>query len=252
MKMRLAWAALDKSWTLYCGKFAVPPGEAPSLLVSYAYLKEFMRFRRSLIYTEWVLDSGAFTANSQGKEIKLDDYIDACKALMETAPEPVEIFALDVIGDHEATIRNTEKMWEAGIKAIPCYHVNEPEWVLEKIAKEYPKIALGGMAVLRGRRRRDWVKECFDKIWPKKVHGFGVADKEGCLIVPWDTTDASSWIMGPQAYGRWRKFGYLGIRDVVGLRSELTEVRRLEEMSRTIWKDELDELENEKAIETRT
>ena len=53
----------------------------PALLVSYVYLKPFLKFRPTYRYRDWVMDSGAFSAHVSGAEIKLQDYIDTCKRL---------------------------------------------------------------------------------------------------------------------------------------------------------------------------
>ena len=154
-----------------------------------------------------MLDSGAFSAYYSGAEIDLNEFIDTSANLLETDPTLTEVFSLDVIGDPEASIRNTEIMWKAGVEAIPTYHYGSPEDVLFHIAKNYPKIALGGVAgsVPQGERER-WAEQCFARVWPKKIHGFGYGGVRALFRMPWHSVDATNWITGPCAYGRWKNY----------------------------------------------
>src|SRR5262249_44052778 len=54
----------------------------PALLVSYAYLDQFLRNRHRYKYRDWIMDSGAFTAANSGTVIRLADYIKVCHDLM--------------------------------------------------------------------------------------------------------------------------------------------------------------------------
>src|SRR4051812_15624311 len=56
---------------------------APSILVSFFYIKHFFRFRPRMVFRDWALDSGAFSAANSGKVISLSHYIDACAKMME-------------------------------------------------------------------------------------------------------------------------------------------------------------------------
>lgn len=215
----------------------------PSLLVSYVYLKPFLKKRSEFACRDWALDSGAFSARSRGIRIELEEYIDIAKILMETDADLVEIFSLDVIGDHRATLRNTEKMWEAGVPAVPAFHIGEPEDYLIHIAKHYPKIALGGMADLRGSTKFDWAAQCFARVWPKAIHGFGAGTEKLILGLPWHSTDILTWSLGALAFGTWKRFGDLRIRgSKQNLRTEVEWYLELEEKARQRWKREMEKL----------
>jgi hypothetical protein len=152
--------------------------DKPALLVSYVYLKPFLANRDTYQYRDWVMDSGAFSAWNAGKVIHLQDYIDTCKRLLATDPTLVEVYALDVIGDPVASLKNCEEMWRQGVEAIPCFHVGEPWHMLKSMARDYPKIALGGM-VGRGAKEKDaFIAGSFGLIWPKQVHGFGLCNEK--------------------------------------------------------------------------
>lgn len=222
----------------------IPDELRPALLVSFVYLDGFLKNQTKYAYRDWALDSGAFSAHNSGTPVDLNAYIECCHKLMETDPTLTEIFSLDVIGDWKASIKNTEKMWTAGIPAIPCYHIGEPEDALFHIAKEYPKVALGGVAREKEKKRFAWAKQCFARIWPKKIHGFGFCTEKTVLGLPFHSVDATSWEIGPCGFGTWRTYGKLSIRgSKQNLRVEVEWYLRLEERARQIWRREMEKLE---------
>jgi len=215
------------------------------LLASYFYVDGFLRDKVKFQYRDWVLDSGAFSAHNSGKEIKLQAYIDFCKRIMEQDKTLTEVFALDVIGDAKASLKNTEEMWRQGVPAIPCYHANEPEDFLIGMAKDYPKIALGGVAMQKGEIKHNWAEQCFARIWPKKVHGFAFGSKAGILTVPWHSVDSTNWITGPMMFGRWEKFGEMCVRGGGSdIRSEVKCALDFEDQARVRWQREMMEIGN--------
>tara|TARA_R110000824_G_scaffold281162_5_gene469453 strand:- start:793 stop:1545 length:753 start_codon:yes stop_codon:yes gene_type:complete len=245
-KVRLAhspWTAGDKTLRTKTNE------ELPSLLISFVYLEDFLLKRNEYQISEWVMDSGAFSAHNSGAIIHLDEYIETCKHLMETDKQLKEIFALDVIGDWKASQKNTEAMWDAGVPAIPCYHSGEPEKVLIDMAKQYPKIALGGVAMSKGKRRNDWAAQCFARVYPKKIHGFAFASRIALMSLPFHTTDATTWSLAPCKFGEWCSFDRtnFGIRgNDLPLRCEINHFLELQRDAQSRWETEmkkLDELE---------
>jgi hypothetical protein len=143
----------------------------PALLVSYVYREPFLRDQAKYRYRDWVLDSGAFSAYVSGAVIENRAFIEEAKRLLATDKTLTEVFALDVIGDYKTSLRNCEEAWEQGLPAIPTYHAGEPESHLRDIAKRFPKIALGG--VVGSKNKLSWAKQCFARVYPKRIHGFG-------------------------------------------------------------------------------
>jgi hypothetical protein len=229
---------------------AVRNDRLPALLVAYPYVEPFLKMRPQLNYRDWCLDSGAFSADNVGMRINLDDYIARCKDLMQEDPTLTEIMALDVINDWQASLRNCERMWNAGVPAIPCYHVGEPEHALMTIAREFPKIAIGGMSALRGKIRKKYPEQVFARVWPKKVHGFGVGGKDLVDLFPWHSVDATSWRTGPCNFGTWYSMGKQGAgwgANMRGgnknLRREVEHFMKLEKKGRLTWHKQLEQLE---------
>lgn len=227
------------------GVAAMPDTLLPALLVSFFYLEQFIKNRHRYHYRDWVIDSGAFSAHNSGATIILQEYINCCKQLMVEDPTLTEVYALDVIGDWRGSLKNTEEMWRQGVPAIPCYHFREPWDVLVGMAKDYPKIALGGVAAARGKIA--WAQQCFARVWPKKIHGFAFGSERAIMTLPFHSVDATNWELGPCKFGHWKAFG--GQRVSVrgsqqNLRAEVEWYLELEQKARVKWKKEMAQLES--------
>lgn len=215
----------------------------PSVLVSYVYLKIYHNIRDKIRIRDWVLDSGAFSAFNSGKEIDVYEFIDKCHELKESERLLSEVFALDVIGDWEASLKNCEIMWNNDVQAIPCFHYGEPDHALEEMSNRYPKIALGGTAHLRGKKKDEWQRQCFARVWPKKIHGFGVGGEKEILALPWHSVDATSWVLQPMGYGLWKEYRRLPVRKVTDIRNQVKWYLKLERRAKQIWRKEMELLE---------
>jgi hypothetical protein len=234
---------------------ALPEGRRPALLISYYYLEGFLKNQSKYCYRDWVMDSGAFSAFNSGKVINLQDYIDCCKKLLIEDSTLTEVYSLDVIGDWKASLKNVEEMWKQGVPAIPCFHYGEPWDLLIGLAKDYPKIALGGFISStedgHTRTRRDRSKfagQCFARVWPKKIHGFGCGTEKLLMELPFHSADATGWEIRPCKYGIWNAFG--GERVSVkgstqNLRAEIEWYLDLEERIQLRWKKEMALLETQ-------
>lgn len=234
------------------GVEALPESHAPALLISFFYLEAFLKNKHRYRHRDWAMDSGAFSAFNSGVSINLQSYIDTCKKLLQEDNKLSEVFALDVIGDWQATLRNTDEMWKQGVQAIPTFHYGEPWDVLKGISRDYPKIAIGGCAGRSMRMKRDhFAGQCFARVWPKRIHGFGFGHEYLILKYPWHSVDATSWEISPCGFGRWNYFGHIGKNgrrvgaaiSVPGskqnLRLEVEFYLDLEQRARQKWKKEM-------------
>ena len=214
----------------------------PSLLVSYAYLDPFLKRRAEYAYRDWVLDSGAFTAHAKGEAVDVRAYGERALALLAGEDPPTEVFSLDVIGDWEASARNTDVLWGMGVPAIPAYHVGSPGHELDRLAKAFPKIALGGAVGYR--KKIEWAQQCFARAWPKKIHGFGFGSQRAVLALPWHSVDATNWEIVPCKFGSWRAYGKMSVRgSKQDLRAEIAWYLDLENRARVRWAKQMAELE---------
>lgn len=215
----------------------------PAILVSHFYIKGFDRAREAFVFRDWVMDSGAFSAHSVGIHVDLDEYIDACRVRLESDPLLSEVYSLDVIGDHKASLENWLAMKAAGIPAIPTFHLGSPWAALDEL-RDAPKIALGGMVGKGPSVKDEFIGQCFARVWPKRLHGFGLQTRKLLAKYPFHSVDASSWAAASQ-YGRWK--AYPGMKTGRGpskdLSAEVDFYLRLERQLQSRWKREMALLE---------
>jgi hypothetical protein len=117
---------------------------AVNILLSYAYhsktdLHEAKRRLRGQGLL--MLDSGAYTAYTLGKTISLADY---AAFLRDWAGAWDSAVTLDVIGDHEATARNTRKLHDMGLPVLPVFTFGTKQAELDAMAREFSYICVGG------------------------------------------------------------------------------------------------------------
>jgi hypothetical protein len=167
-------------------------------LWSYFYWKGEKRLKMKN-KVDLFLDSGAYSAWSQGIEIEIDDYI----SFIKEHKKHISVYAnLDVIGDPEATLNNQKIMEKAGLKPLPCFHYGEDIKYLKYYLKNYQYIAFGGMVGTHKVNLDKWLNEMFGKYicdkegYPKiKVHGFGLTSLSLTMKYPWYSVDSTSWVM---------------------------------------------------------
>lgn len=144
------------------------------------------------------LDSGAFSAFTQGIEVNMEGYCEYCR----TNADIIHVASvLDGIGDPLKTYQNQMKMHELGVNALPCFHYGEDERYLDFYIEHYDYITLGGMVPISTPQLKLWL----DRLWedhlthpdgtPKiKVHGFGLTSLPLMVRYPWYSVDSSTWV----------------------------------------------------------
>lgn len=145
------------------------------------------------------LDSGAFSAKTQGVVIDIDDYI----AFVKEHLAYLSVYAnLDVIGDADATLQNQKKMEAEGLKPLPCFHYGEPVKYLQYYLDRYEYVALGGMVSPANASLVPWLDHMFssyicgsDGIPKVKMHGFGLTSLRLMKRYPWYSVDSTSWVV---------------------------------------------------------
>lgn len=216
----------------------------PSLLVSYAYRTLWRQVRSDIAFSEWVLDSGAFSAHNSGWDVTYHEFLVYCRKALRSPDPPVEIFALDEIGNPEVSLRNAVRMRDAGVQCIPTFHQGSPWDCLRSIdAEGFDKIALGGLVGTRVDALRGWLEECFARLWPRKLHGFGVTSRQILLRFPFHSVDATSWEIGPTAFGNWNRYGSWSVRGgSQDVRVEIQHYLALEKRVQARWKRQFEQL----------
>ena len=145
------------------------------------------------------LDSGAFSAFTQGIDIDIPKYVDYIKRnedIIEVAS------VLDGIGDPVKTLENQKKMEDLGVNPLPCFHYGEPVEYLEHYLANYDHITLGGMVPIATPPLLKWLDEIWDQYLTNpdgtakiKVHGFGLTSMDPMFRYPWYSVDSTSWVL---------------------------------------------------------
>lgn len=153
------------------------------------------------------LDSGAFSAWTQGVEIDIQEYIQ----FIQEHEQVIEIYSnLDVIStgktgnkeSAELTLKNQRIMEKAGLSPLPVFHYGEPLKYLRKYVEEYEYFSLGGMVPISNAQLIPWL----DNLWEEyltdkdgmplvKVHGFGLTSLKLMMRYPWYSVDSTSWVV---------------------------------------------------------
>lgn len=194
MWQRLANSRLLSFWNIHQNEFNVP--------FAFKLIK-----RRMTKKIELFLDSGAYSAWTQGAPIDIQEYISFIKENIDV----ISVYAnLDVIGiggkqpnmlTAQRTLENQKIMEDAGLHPVPCFHFGEPYSFLEYYVKNYDYLALG-VAGNSGVKLIPWLNECFSKYicdeqgMPKiKIHGFAVTSLKLLVTYPWYSVDSTSWVI---------------------------------------------------------
>ena len=158
-------------------------------------------FRRMKI----IVDSGAYTAWKTGDSINLADYISFIKTNSHLIDSYIN---LDIIPSRsewrtkyieraaQQSYDNQQRMKAAGLSPIPVFHPGEDFDRLKRyLADGEPKIALS----VKGNQYKamKWLDDCFTIIGthPVRVHGLGTNSVAILHEHPFETVDASTWLI---------------------------------------------------------
>ncbi len=185
---------------------------ATYLLESYHYIHR-QRFVDSIRADkrQVFLDSGAFSAYTQGIEVDLPQYVEYVRRnedIIEKVEGTLLASVLDAVGDPLKTWQNQKEMERLGVRPLPCFHYGEDERYLEYYVANYDYITLGGMVPIATPQLKIWL----DRIWnryltdsagrPKtRVHGFGLTTVSLMERYPWYSVDSSSWVQTARVGG---------------------------------------------------
>jgi hypothetical protein len=176
------------------------------VLISYYYfkninLREMLEKYFTEPYPEIFVDSGGFSASTQGVDINIKEYIGWIKQNYKY----ISVYAnLDVIESAEKTLVNQKIMESEGLKPLPVFHTGEDWNYLEDYINEYPYIALGGMVpyIQSLNKLMPWIVKAYKTANKRSVfHGFGATSWKIVNSFPWYSVDSSSWGAGFR-YGR--------------------------------------------------
>lgn len=167
-----------------------------------------------------MLDSGAFTASTLGKEIHLDDF---ARFVREVGPYIHAAFNLDVIGDQARSDENYKRLNEQtpGVTIIPVWQKNDSAFKgLEDFLELSPYVALGGLVTLGGtapvgglkasrRGLQALIRQFCKRAKSRQIHLLGVSNINTLRMVYPTSSDSTSWL-GPSKFGGSARYAHRG------------------------------------------
>jgi len=138
-----------------------------------------------------MIDSGAFTAHSTGKPIKLSDYmafLEHWRGVYNYA------MSLDVVHNTIATARNLVTLTDAGHRVLPVYTATANERELRRIARDFDYIAYGGMVGVPKTLQQAATKRVVDicRETNTRVHALGQASAQMFTVSQAHSGDSSA------------------------------------------------------------
>lgn len=127
------------------------------------------------MFEDVFIDSGAFSAASQGTKIRVENYICWLKAYLPLHPSIKTYANLDDIGDPKKSMQNQKLMEDNDLKPLPCYHYGEEPSILKYYCDKYEYVALGGIVSKRaaGEDIQTWWEYIYRQYPDNKFHIFG-------------------------------------------------------------------------------
>jgi len=146
---------------------------------------------------KYFLDSGGFSAFTQGVKINIDEYI----AFIRTYKDLFVCYAnLDDIRSARLTKDNQTIMEEAGLSPLPVFHSGEDVKILIEMCQKYDYICLGGLVPLAKKKPvlRNWLDICYSITTrtKTKTHLFGISGKDMLQEYPCYSADSTSAFEG--------------------------------------------------------
>lgn len=170
------------------------PRPTVNILVSFAYWNDKIEKELSSLpkgAVRLLVDCGAFSKHSSGKEISFDSY---CAFLANGLPDCVWKYAsFDSVFDGPKTHANFLKMKERGLSPTPVFTRGQGKEQLREYVKTEGYALLGGIAT---RQARNYLVTLLqeNKDIAQNVHLFGVANNLVLKRFKVGSCDVSTWV----------------------------------------------------------
>ena len=193
-KTKLYFVSIDKKVENETIRRVKPKG----ILLSYYYFKNknIRDWIEKIGYKpDIILDSGAFSAWTQGKEINLKNYMEYIKEFEDCIEKYI---ILDEIGKPKETYENYKIMKKNGLNPVPVFHIGSDFKYMDTYKKhDEDFIALGGVAKLKNKTLiRNWVNQLCQKYPNIKFHLLGNTSPKVINNCPIYSADSSAYIIG--------------------------------------------------------
>ena len=194
-------------------------------LASFAYRRDFdiklpklaSRLRAERKKLHMMVDSGAFTAWSSGKEVNLEQLIDECNRLQDSYNDCLDMVfvSLDRLPGRKGIKPTAKEIADGALESFqtfekmtrlvrgpvkPVYHLGDPEWVARRYEKEVGYIGLGASRDVPYEARRRWAHEMGHRFAGHPLHGLAMTGTRMLRTVRWHSVDSATWI-------QWAGFG---------------------------------------------
>lgn len=186
-------------------------------LVSFAYISivnEVCQLAKNLNirHNKLMLDSGAFTAWTQGKQVQINKLADFYDSLINDYSGHFDfvMINLDVIPGKYGVDPTPKEIDQAMIQSmknyellnkrfpkqvLPVYHQGEPLSYLKEMMSMTNYICLSPRNDVIEKYRTNWISQ-FIRYKKYKFHGLATTGKRMMSILPWYSVDSASWLMG--------------------------------------------------------
>lgn len=188
------------------------------VLASFAYpaIVEFRlqaiadRLRGTGKTVKFMLDSGAFTAWSNGAVIDREELLNQMKACQDKYSDVFKFsfVSLDKIpGDKGRPVSDADRETACHVSAEnyiylheamgdfvkPVYHTGDPDWLLD-LYKDAPTIGLGMNLQWAESSRVLWAHETGKRLAHKNLHGLAATGWSMLRATKWHSVDSASWM----------------------------------------------------------
>lgn len=177
----------------------------PFLLESYAYINEH-EIKLLADYGDFMLDSGAFTFRQNTKtEMDWKDFVRKyAKFVVEYDIKKFFELDIDPLIGYDAVKEIRQELDKlTGRPCIPVWHLNRGLKDFEETTKQYPYVALGGIAgATKGSAAGKKYESSFSTLIKiahrngAKIHGLGYTSMANLKKYHFDSVDSTAWLVG--------------------------------------------------------
>ncbi|UPT53317.1 queuine tRNA-ribosyltransferase [Synechococcus phage Ssp-JY38] len=150
------------------------------------------------------LDSGAYSASTQGITIDVGRYCDYILRNQDIISMAASLDVLKADTPMDAArqgYKNLCEMERRGVKVVPTFHQGEPEDMLEYYVSKYDYVLLGGMVGSSVKQLALWLDRVFERYLTNgdgtlktRIHLFGVTSLPLMLRYNATSVDSSTWV----------------------------------------------------------
>lgn len=187
--------------------YVTESGEGFKILESFYYCRDNEVIPKLLpILGDFLLDSGAFSFMQGKGAVDWDQYTEEYAEWINRYGI-TKFFELDI--DSIVGLREVERLRAklerlTGKQPIPVWHISRgKDYFLEKMCKEYPYVALGGIV---GANKGSLAYKQYQAAFPwfireahkagAKIHGLGFTSIAGLKKYHFDSVDSTAWLYG--------------------------------------------------------